>query len=206
MRYFFEPAVQAMNYWDGNFTFRDYNMVGLSGGGWTTSILPALDARIKFSIPVAGSWPGIIFLGSLACAEGICGDGCTTLDCGEQNWTDLFAVAGYIDLYIMASYGPNRRQFQILNYNDDCCFGNTFFLGSGAAALYGVDFPTYMRNYIVRVKQLENVTTPVNFDGMVDYVANQHQISANAQQAILSILASTTPGNAGGGRRLFQMR
>ena len=204
MRYFFEPAVQAMNYWDTNFSFRDYNMVGLSGGGWTTTVLPALDTRIKISIPVAGSWPGIIF--AFACADGTCGDGCGVIACAEQNWTNFFTVAGYIDLYMMASYGPNRRQFQILNYSDDCCFGNAFFVGSGAAAVYGVDFPTYMRNYIASAREQEAVVMPVNFDGMVDYIADQHQISPNAQSAILSILASTGPGNAGGGRRLFQLR
>jgi pimeloyl-ACP methyl ester carboxylesterase len=205
MRYFFEPAVQAMNYWDTNFSFRDYNMAGLSGGGWTTTILPALDTRIKISIPVAGSWPGIIFAAPLACADEICGDGCDTVACAEQNWTNFFTVAGYIDLYMMASYGPHRLQFQILNYSDGCCFGNSSFVGSGAATFYGVDFPTYIGNYIVRVKQQEAVVMPVYYDGMIDYVADQHQISPNAQSVVLSILGSTGPGGAGGGRRLFHM-
>jgi pimeloyl-ACP methyl ester carboxylesterase len=205
MRYFFEPAVQAMNYWDANFSFRDYNMIGLSGGGWTTTVLPALDTRIKISIPVAGSWPGIIFTAPLACGDNICGDLCGTIACAEQNWTNFFTVAGYIDLYMMAGYGPHRRQFQILNYSDDCCFGNSFFVGSGAAAFYGVDFPAYIRDYIARVKQKEAVVIPVYFDGMIDYVADRHQISPNAQSAILSILGSTGPGGAGGGRRLFHM-
>lgn len=205
MSYFFQPAVQAMNYWDANNTFSRYDMVGLSGGGWTTTILPALDTRIKISIPVAGSWPGIIFAGSLACSDSICGDGCFAINCAEQNWSNFFTVAGYVDLYTMASYGPNRRQFQILNYSDDCCFGNSFFVGSGAATLYGVDYPTYVRNYMVAAKQLERVVMPMNYDGMIDYTADQHQISTNAQQVILSILASTGPGSAGGGRRLFHM-
>lgn len=33
MGYFLEPAIQAMNYWDAHYTFRDYNITGLSGGG-----------------------------------------------------------------------------------------------------------------------------------------------------------------------------
>jgi pimeloyl-ACP methyl ester carboxylesterase len=205
MRYFFEPAVQAMNYWDINFSFHDYNMIGLSGGGWTTTVLPALDTRIKISIPVAGSWPGIVFAAPLACADNICGDGCAVVACAEQNWTNFFTVAGYIDLYMMASYGPHRRQFQILNYSDNCCFGNSSFVGSGAATLYGVDFTTYVGNYTVRVKQKEAVVMPVYYDGMIDYIADQHQISPNAQSVILSILGSTGPGGAGGGRRLFHM-
>ena len=192
LRYFFEPAVQAMNYWDANYAFHDYNMAGLSGGGWTTTILPALDTRIKTSISVAGDWPGVIF------ALGNSGD-------AEQGWTNFYSVAGYIDLYVMASYGPNRRQFQILNYSDDCCFGNSDYISRGAPGLYGVDFPTYMRNWIVGMKQLESVVMPVNYDGMIDYIATSHQISANAQSAILSILASAGPSSAGGGRRLFHL-
>jgi pimeloyl-ACP methyl ester carboxylesterase len=177
MSYFFEPAVQAMNYWDANNSFSRYDMVGLSGGGWTTAILPALDLRIKISIPVAGSWPGMQFI-----------DGCANSD-EEQCWSNWYTVAGYIDLYIMASYGPNRRQFQILNFSDDCCFGNSEFSASGGVTAYGVDFATYMRNWVVSDKQLERAVMPFRYDGMIDYIANQHQISTNAQSAILSILA-----------------
>lgn len=207
MRYFFEPAVQAMNYWDANYAFRDYNMAGLSGGGWTTAVLPALDTRIKTSIPVAGSWPGMAFQATFGCSVtyAICGDECSTDACAEQNWTDFFTVAGYLDIYIMSSYGPNRRQFQINNYSDDCCFGNAQFVGVGANTFYGVSYQQYMQDYLVRVKQLESVTMPAYFDGMIDYVANQHQISPNALSAILSILGSTGPGTAGGGRRLLHM-
>jgi hypothetical protein len=65
---------------------------------------------------------------------------------------------------------------------------------------------TFIRNYSVAAKQLEGpVVVPMNYDVMIDYIANQHQISTNAQQTILSILASVGPGNAGGGRRLFHI-
>ena len=193
MRYFFEPAVQAMNYWDANNSFSQYDMVGLSGGGWTTGLLPALDTRIKISIPVAGSWPGMQFI-----------DSCANSD-EEQCWSNWYAVAGYLDLYIMASYGPNRRQFQILNFSDDCCFGNSQFIASGGGTAYGVDYKAYTRNWVVSDKQLEQAVMPFRYDGMIDYIANQHQISTNAQSAILSILASVGPGTAGGGRRLLHM-
>ena len=32
-------------------------MVGLSGGGWTTTVAAGLDPRIDLSIPIAGSLP-----------------------------------------------------------------------------------------------------------------------------------------------------
>lgn len=207
MGYFLEPAIQAMNYWDAHYTFRDYNITGLSGGGWTATLLPALDTRIKTSIPVAGSWPGMIFNATFGCniSYAICGDNCTTGACAELNWTNFYSVAGYVDLYVMNGYGPNRRQFQILNYADDCCFGNAQFVGVGANTTYGVTYPMFVQHYTVAVKQLETVVQPVHFDGMIDYTSVHHQISSNALSAILSILASTGPGNAGGGRRLFHM-
>ena len=46
---------------------------------------------------------------------------------------------------------------------------------------------------------------PFNYDGMIDYISNLHQISTNAQSAFLSILASVGPGTAGGSRRLRHM-
>ena len=32
-------------------------MIGLSGGGWTTTVAAAIDPRVGLSIPVAGSLP-----------------------------------------------------------------------------------------------------------------------------------------------------
>jgi hypothetical protein len=58
---------------------------------------------------------------------------------------------------------------------------------------------------VVSDKQLEGAFMPFNYDGMIDYISNLHQISTNAQSAILSILASVGPGTAGGSRRLRHM-
>jgi hypothetical protein len=200
MSYFLEPAVQAMNYWDANHSFDRYDMIGLSGGGWTTTILPGLDTRIKISIPVAGSWVGFTQGQTGGTGEGGC------INCSEQAWVNFFSVAGYIDFYTMASYGANRRQYQIVNYSDNCCFGNADYTAYNGPSYYDPTWSAYVTNYTVRVKQLETSVAPFNFDSMIDHIANQHQISANAQQVILSILASVGPGTAGGGRRLFRMR
>jgi hypothetical protein len=199
MSYFLEPAVQAMNYWDANNSFSRYDMTGLSGGGWTATLLPAFDTRIKISIPVAGSWPGFNQGQTGGVSEGNC------VNCSEQSWTNFYTVAGYLDFYTMSSYGPNRRQFQIVNYSDDCCFGNSEYISYSGPTYYDPTWTAYVTNYTVRVKQLERAVAPFIFDSTIDYIANQHQISANAQQMILSILASVGPGTAGGGRRLLHM-
>lgn len=86
-------------------------MTGLSGGGWTSTVYPAIDTRIRGSYPVAGSIP-------IPWRQDY-----RDLGDSEQNDPGFYALANYSELYLMASYGTSRSQTQILNYNDTCCFG-----------------------------------------------------------------------------------
>jgi hypothetical protein len=45
----------------------------------------------------------------------------------EQTVPKLYSNVGYLDLYIMASYGDNRGQLQIFNKYDTCCFPGEFY-------------------------------------------------------------------------------
>lgn len=83
-------------------------MTGLSGGGWQTAVLSAIDTRITTIIPVAGHSP---VWQRVNCVSDI-GD-------LEQNPTDLCAVADY-DL-MTALFAP-RPTLLIYNLRDDCCF------------------------------------------------------------------------------------
>ena len=56
LRYFIEPVVLTAN-WAVAQGYEEINMAGLSGGGWSTTFAPAVDARIKRSFPIAGSVP-----------------------------------------------------------------------------------------------------------------------------------------------------
>ena len=89
-------------------------MTGISGGGWTTVLYSALDSRIEKSYPVAGSVPLYLRFNN---AKNM-GD-------YEQMLPELYKIADYLDLYIMASYGENRGQLQIFNKYDPCCFSGT---------------------------------------------------------------------------------
>jgi hypothetical protein len=111
LQFFLEPVARALNYIQSKYpdTYHDFNMVGLSGGGWTTTIYSALDPRITLSFPVAGSLP-------LDLPIGIGGRDT------EQNLPAFYDLTGYRDLYIMGSFGLHRRQTQILNRKDNCCF------------------------------------------------------------------------------------
>ena len=83
-------------------------MTGLSGGGWQTALLAALDERIKVIVPVAGHSPVWQRRG---CIEDI-GD-------QEQCPSDLCTLADYDTL--SALFAP-RPTLLIYNRHDDCCF------------------------------------------------------------------------------------
>ena len=57
MRYFVEPVVLTANYALTHLNYTRIYMAGLSGGGWTTTLAPAIDKRIVGSFPIAGSVP-----------------------------------------------------------------------------------------------------------------------------------------------------
>jgi hypothetical protein len=121
IRFFVEPVVVAINYVKANYSYRDINMTGISGGGWTTHIVAAIDPRVELSFPVAGSLP--LYLRYGPCPNGSLGD-------EEQYWAAMYGdiygsggVANWLDIYILGGYGTGRGQVQILNKYDACCFG-----------------------------------------------------------------------------------
>jgi len=83
-------------------------MTGLSGGGWQTALLSALDERIRVVVPVAGHSP---IWQRVGCVSDI-GD-------LEQDPVDLCTVADYDAL--TGLFAP-RPTLLIYNRNDDCCF------------------------------------------------------------------------------------
>jgi hypothetical protein len=56
MRYFIEPVALAASY-AKTLGYKHVVMVGLSGGGWTTTIASAVVTDIELSFPTAGSVP-----------------------------------------------------------------------------------------------------------------------------------------------------
>lgn len=83
-------------------------MTGLSGGGWQTAVLSALDERIKVIVPVAGHSP---VWQRVSCMADI-GD-------LEQIPSNLCTVA---DFDVMTALFAPRPTLLIYNLNDDCCF------------------------------------------------------------------------------------
>ncbi len=127
LRYFADPVVVALNWAGATYAYTRRFMVGISGGGWTTVLLAAIDERIDASYPVAGSWPHYLR------------EAFDTVDDYEQH-----IIPSYLELYLMATY-PGRLQVQFFNELDPCCFAGTAaydYLGyvSYHAALWGGRF------------------------------------------------------------------
>ena len=160
MKFFVQPIFITLNYVDQNYSYESINMIGLSGGGWTTTIYAALDDRISKSFPVAGSLP--IFLRM------------ESKDIGdyEQTHEKFYRIANYLELYILGSYGENRKQFQFFNKFDPCCFSGTLsntysdFIKNRLSELGSGEFDTYIdesnKTHTISKKILDKIINEIN--------------------------------------------
>jgi len=162
LKYFMEPVAAVSNYaW--KFNFERLIMIGLSGGGWTTTLYAALDPRIDISYPVAGTLPHYLRARDFA-GNGSMGD-------YEQRAPEIYKTANYPELYILGCSGAKRRQLQILNEFDACCFR-------------GTGYKTYLDIIIERLALLGQGS----FDIFLDSTHRLHQISAQALKIIFNDL------------------
>jgi hypothetical protein len=110
---FVEPVIRALNRIPLEY-YTDVTMLGYSGGGWTTSLCAALDERINYSFPVAGSLPSWIrFLPP--------NDNNSSVGDFEQNIPEFFQHVDWTELYALGTTS-GRKQVQVLNQYDPCCF------------------------------------------------------------------------------------
>ena len=158
--YFLEPVKACVNFLGTRKRFERFAMLGLSGGGWTTTLYSAIDKRIVQSFAVAGSVP-IPYRKTIS-------------DWGdmEQNFQDFYDRFNYSTLYTLAASGTGELHFQILNQNDNCCFD---YNGS--------------ETWVPPIKsKLEELTDPGEYEFYYDPYATMHKISAVAMDTIYSYL------------------
>ena len=159
IRFFIEPVVLTLNQIENDYEFKKFSMIGLSGGGWTTLIVSAIDDRIQESFSIAGSFP--IWLRS------------DTRDYGdyEQTIPEFYQIANYEELYFLSDYGEERTLILFYNEFDSCCFSGT---------LYN-KFP-FGNSIKSKLSEFEKS----NFDVIIDYGQIEHTISDNTLNTITS--------------------
>lgn len=174
MKFFFEPVAISLNYLaskggaDRFPRYREFHMAGLSGGGWTTTVYAAIDPRIRQSFSVAGTLPLYLRYG------GSVGD-------LEQFEPSFYTLAGYPDLYLLGSAGRGRKQVQIVNRKDDCCFGER----QHDAGKAGAGYDEALRSFERRVQSAGAEIGNVSFKLEIDEVAPSHMISHHALGTII---------------------
>ena len=159
IKFFVEPIYSSLNYLDENNSFKKIHFVGISGGGWTGIIYSAIDERISNTFSIAGTLP--IFLRI------------EIKDIGdyEQTNSNLYSKINYLEMYVLSSYGDERKTVLIYNKYDPCCFDGT--------------------NSLLIQKPIKKILDSLekgNFQIVIDETGTKHEISDFSLDKILFLL------------------
>ncbi len=157
MRYWFTPVVVALNYGLGQMGYKSADMIGFSMGGWVTMVAAALDTRIRRSYPVAGGYPLYLRSGNEAKESP-----------RPHYYAPMIRAANYLEMFVLATVGKPRRQLQVFNRFDRCCYSNT----KG-------------KLYEKAVKDVVRLAGGGRFDVLIDETHARHKISDFAMETIL---------------------
>jgi hypothetical protein len=134
-------------------------VAGLSGGGWQTIVISALDTRVTLCDPVAG-------YSSFITRSGVTSD----LGDSEQTPTDLATVADYAVLTAIRAPRPMLLTF---NDRDNCCFA----AGHALPPLLDAARPVY-RLY----------GTPENLVAHVNHAPGSHNFDQDNREALYRMI------------------
>ena len=166
LRFYLNPVVIGLNYIKKNFNYRRIDMVGFSAGAWVTVVASAVDSRIEGSYLVAGPYPIYLRSGEEAKQSP-----------RPQYYRALLKTANYLEMFVLASSGSGRRQMQIFNRYDSCCYNNS----------KGKLYETSIQRAVQRCCH-------GRFDVVVDETHTRHQISRYTRDLILNDMAGYESG------------
>ena len=110
LRYFVDPVLVILSHTRAMRGYTRIAMAGLSGGGWTTTMVAAIEPNVGYAYSVAGSLPNYLRQGK---------------DLGDWEQTgasELWSTIDYLDLYLMGVAEPSRRATHFWLRHDTCCF------------------------------------------------------------------------------------
>lgn len=118
MRFFIEPIILTVNY-AVSLGYKNIVLMGLSGGGWSTTVASAIDPRIQLSIPVAGSVPNeptTLYPFYVPDYPEVTGD------FEQLPLRPNYKYCGFVCMYVLSVLEEGRGQAQILHNQDPCCY------------------------------------------------------------------------------------
>ena len=148
MKLFIHPIQVNLNYLDKEYDFKRYSIIGLSGGGWTGLVYSAIDDRISDSFSIASSLPFYLRVDARDIGD------------YEQTNVNLYKITNYLELYVLAAYGDDRKHIQIFNKDDPCCYS-------------GIGYESY--EFFIKNKLVE--LGKGSFQILIDDTHNEHKIS-----------------------------
>lgn len=110
LRFHIDPVVAGINQARAGGVYRSIDMVGLSMGGFMTILAAAVDPRISRSYPIAADLPLHLRHGQ------------EVLPGYPPYYPPLNERFSRPDLYVLGASGHERRQLQIFNRYDRCCY------------------------------------------------------------------------------------
>jgi hypothetical protein len=148
MKLFINPIQVNLNYLDKEYDFKRYSIIGLSGGGWIGLVYSAIDDRISDSFSIASSLPFYLRVDARDIGD------------YEQTNVNLYKITNYLELYVLAGYGDDRKHIQIFNKDDPCCYS-------------GIGYESY--EFFIKDKLVE--LGKGSFQILIDDTHNEHKIS-----------------------------
>ena len=148
MKLFIHPIQVNLNYLDKEYDFKRYSIIGLSGGGWIGLVYSAIDDRISDSFSIASSLPFYLRVDARDIGD------------YEQTNVNLYKITNYLELYVLAAYGDDRKHIQIFNKDDPCCYS-------------GIGYESY--EFFIKDKLVE--LGKGSFQILIDDTHNEHKIS-----------------------------
>ena len=159
MKFFIHPIQVSLNFLEKEYNFKRYSIIGLSGGGWTGLVYSAIDDRISDSFSVASSVPFYLKVDQRDMGD------------YEQINMDLYKITNYLELYVLAAYGDDRKHIQIFNKNDPCCYS-----GNGYES-----YEFFIKDKLVQLGK-------GSFEILIDDTHDEHKISESTLSLILEKL------------------
>ena len=152
-----EPVLAGVDYLQSK-GFSTVDAMGFSAGATVVTFAAALDTRIRRTAAVAGILPMYLREGQDE-AFGV-----------ARQWAQA-GLGSFLDLFVMAASGENRRYLQLFNRYDRCCFRN----------LKG-------RVYEPAVRRAVAATGSGRFDVHIDETHARHKVSAAGVEVIMAFL------------------